>query len=476
MNQNKPFIHLLKTPYHEYVYDVNTNEIISISKALYDYLWMQQNKPELSISPTSDVEKEIQILKASGYLKDKHPEKIENTQIDFVENSLEHGIMKLTLQVTQRCNFRCSYCDYSNDDALRNRKHSPKSMSWETAKKAIDFFSHRIRDSKSVSVGFYGGEPLLEFGLIKRCIEYINEVLEGKAFSYTITTNASILTPEIARFLYENNVSLVISLDGPKEIHDSNRRFAADGSGTYDVVMHNLDRIREELPDYYEKLSFNSVIDPLNDYACTRDFFCAQHAGRSISTPLLVPQTGTRQVYSEEFSRAFRNENLLGYLYLLGIFCENEISPLALNAAQEMRMFIDTHLLKRVELPSRLGHGGPCMPGVLRLFVDIDGRLFPCERVSESSGNMDIGHIDTGFNLDKVISLLNISQLTEKSCKNCWGITHCTICARDADDTKELSADMISRKCKSTLVNIESKLLGYIALKETKDMIRHIIK
>ena len=84
--------------------------------------------------------------------------------------------------MTQQCNLRCEYCAYSG--IYDNRTHSNKRMSFETAKKSIDFFLDHSRDSESIAFGFYGGEPLLEASLIEKCIDYINKNVEGKEVNY----------------------------------------------------------------------------------------------------------------------------------------------------------------------------------------------------------------------------------------------------------------------------------------------------
>lgn len=158
----------------------------------------------------------------------------------FVENSIkkiEHPVTELlgyhtkymchylTLQVTQQCNLRCEYCAYSG--MYENRVHTNKKMDFEMAKKAIDFFIEHSRESKDIIVGFYGGEPLLMFPLIKQCVEYIESIVEGKKISYAMTTNGTLLNDEVADFLAEHEVILSISLDGSKEEHNLHRKFAS---------------------------------------------------------------------------------------------------------------------------------------------------------------------------------------------------------------------------------------------------------
>ncbi|MFZ3070522.1 MAG: radical SAM protein [Anaerolineaceae bacterium] len=112
-------------------------------------------------------------------------------------------------------------------------------MTWKVAKRALDFLWEHSIDSGEVNVGFYGGEPLLEFPLIQKVVGYSKYLFWGKQLTFSITTNGTLLNPEIILFFQEHNFSLGISLDGPKEINDRNRVFA-NGKGTFDSVLHNI--------------------------------------------------------------------------------------------------------------------------------------------------------------------------------------------------------------------------------------------
>ncbi len=177
--KQKPFIHLLKSPYHYYVFDVNTNSILRVSQELFEYLQAEQIGRKMPVLSSAGSQ-ELNSLTESGYLKTKHPLKIENPQIRDVEYLLEYQLNMLTLQVTQQCNFRCSYCAYSTGDGIIQRKHSIKKMNLQTAKKSIDFLAERAKHSPEVNISFYGGEPLLEWPLIYQTMEYAKKRLEGK--------------------------------------------------------------------------------------------------------------------------------------------------------------------------------------------------------------------------------------------------------------------------------------------------------
>ena len=267
-----PFIHLIQSPMGWYFYDVNRHDIVQVSEGAYTALEaILQGKNTAEIDP--EAMSEIDYLQSTGYLSDNKIKKSEHPSTKFLPYYLSHKINMLTLQLTQSCNFRCSYCVYSDLHNEANREHSAKRMSFETAKKAVDFLLEHSRDSERVSIGFYGGEPLLEFKLIKKIIEYSDKAFDGKEYSYTITTNGSLLTEQIVAYLAEHRVNTMISLDGPKEIHNISRRFTANGKGSFDTVIENIKMIAEKFPEFASTLGINMVIDPRNDYNYVKQLF-----------------------------------------------------------------------------------------------------------------------------------------------------------------------------------------------------------
>lgn len=159
-----PVFHTFTAGGKRYMFDANTNVIINLKEDLYFELekYMQSGYKEF----TPAIEK----LRDRGYLKDRADFEMVHPMDSTLEYSLERCIGTIALQVTQGCNLRCKYCAYSG--SYDNRVHSSKRMSKEIAFKAIDFlFDHSI-DRDRVSLGFYGGEPLLELDLIKECVKY----------------------------------------------------------------------------------------------------------------------------------------------------------------------------------------------------------------------------------------------------------------------------------------------------------------
>lgn len=171
----------------------------------------------------------------------------------------------MTLQVTELCNFRCKYCVYTNNDGS-DRKHSNKVMTEETMKKAVDFLHIHSVDSESVAVGFYGGEPLLNFNVIKNAIEYTENIFKGKKVEFAITTNASLLSNDILQYFDNHNVGITISIDGPQKINDANRVYANQSGSVFDTVKTKIEQIVKNHKNISNMLSVNMVIDPKWDY------------------------------------------------------------------------------------------------------------------------------------------------------------------------------------------------------------------
>lgn len=463
MNSEKPFIHLFKTPGGYYIFDVNTNAIIKTNKSVYDFLQTGQKSCD-----DNDLINAIEKLKAKGFLSSKRVKEITHPYDDTVEYHLANKLKMIILQVTQQCNLRCEYCAYSGN--YLNRGHSNLRMNFEMAQKCIDFLIDNSRDEERVNITFYGGEPLLEFELIKKCVHYAKEISEGKTVGFNFTTNGTLFTKEIIEFFEQHDAAIAISLDGPKEMHDQNRKFAASGCGTFEKVSKNLEFFRENYPKYFrEKVVFNTVLDRNNDFSCVNEFFASYDAIKD--SPINVSNIAINYAKfqnegSEEYDIKLKYELFKLYLNKFNRLDDRYVSKLILTEYTRLRTSVFEGRARMKELPEKGHHGGPCIPGTSRLFVDVNGNFFPCERVSENSEIMRIGHIDTGFDIEKVRTLLNIGRITAESCTNCWAFRFCTLCAASADDTKELSPKIKHSNCMAVRYGQEQNLKDYCTLKE----------
>lgn len=462
----KPFIKLFKSPNAYYVFDVNRDNVIAVSSDTYFYLQALLRNGDIQCHEHKILD-EIGSLKNNGYLSDNKIKMIKHPCSDAFATYLERKLNMITLQVTQNCNLRCSYCTYSDFYNNQQRSHSDKRMSLETAIKAIDFLANRSIDSAQVNVGFYGGEPLLEFDLIKKAVSYAEDLFPHKELSFSITSNGTLLTPEILSFFREKNILLMISLDGPKEIHNINRRFAADGSGSFDVVMNNIRMIQKDYSDYLKNISISMVIDPQNDFDKINEIFEEETLQNVNIRPTVIDDTYSSEKikFSERYIEKKEYNTFLAYLANVNRLNQNEVSPVAMQEITQLNNKIGK-FIKRISLPTEGTHSGPCIPGQARLFVNTDGELFPCERISETSQIMQIGNLEKGFDYDKAMALLDIGALTADECRNCWAISHCSICPKCADDGDYFSAEMKISYCEGVKAQVLNELESMVLFQE----------
>lgn len=145
-------------------------------------------------------------------------------------------VKSISLNVMQACNMKCIYC-YGDGGEYG---HKDK-MSEEVALSAVDWLISNSGDEKTVNIVFFGGEPLMNFNLIKKVVKYSKKKCkkENKSISFSITTNGTLFSDKVIKFLNENQFSITISIDGNKEIQDFNRPLA-NGKGSYDLIENKI--------------------------------------------------------------------------------------------------------------------------------------------------------------------------------------------------------------------------------------------
>ncbi len=461
-----PFIYPLSSPNGKYIYDVNTNEVVSVSEKVYQALISILRKEKFELD--ADIQQEMELIKDMGYLSDKKVEVIEHPTLPFLKTYLDRKVQKMTIQITQGCNLRCTYCVYSDTENEKQRSHSSKHMSYDMAKQAVDFLLNHSIDCEKVNIGFYGGEPLLEFELIKKIVLYAEQVFVGKELDFSITSNGTLLTDEVIEFFIKHNVQLMISIDGPPEIHNSSRKFAKDGSGSFEVILHNLEKLKLKYPDYIEKTSISMVVNPQNDYSCINSLFVNYEIFKDMHpTPTIIDDTYSTEktTFCDNFIEHRNYQVFLAFLGKLGRIDKKHISPIAQQEVERLDTKIDRmHNYK--SLPGKAAPSGPCIPGQLRLFINVDGVFYPCERVSETSNVMQIGNLYDGFNYDKVADLLNIGSITTNECRNCWAFRHCSLCGKYADGGDKFSGELKLTHCNAIRQGLKRDLQNMILLKE----------
>lgn len=316
------------------------------------------------------------------------------------EHTLERkgeNISALTLMVVQECNMRCTYC-YGDAGEYKNRGR----MSRDVALRSIDFLITNST-TDNLHVAFLGGEPLLNFELIKAVVEYCKqkESVSKKKFSYTITTNGTLITDEIENYFIENHIVCQISIDGSKEKNDKNR-FFANGRGAYDVVVENTKSMRD-------KNLVTARATATRNNMNYKEIFNHLDGLKFKAIPIAVAQNMMNDTEYAEFIEMYRE-------YIK--YFEQLVKSGEYARARKMTDIMTA--LEKFEYGSER-HSG-CGAARYMYAVDINGDLYPCHRfVGESS--FCLGNIEQDVNRESFLNQININE--RDKCKKCWAQNLC---------------------------------------------------
>jgi len=473
-----PFIHRFQTVDHYYVYDVSTNRILQVDCVMWDLLgleagWsdpaeLQRMLPQYTLPQVQDAAMKCDRLNRElGVFASFRPKGMRRIDPnDGQRAEYERGLQQIIIELTQACNLRCKYCSFSEYYPL-NRGYTGRTIDFATARKAIDYFLDRVSDTEEPSIGFYGGEPLLRFELLRRCVDYALEVRKGAPSRFSLTTNGTLITPEMVEYFASRSVNLLVSVDGPPQCHDQNRLFA-DGRPTSPAIMKGLDMIKRTNEEYYKKnVGIASVIASNTNPGDFFEFFkeCPEIVGNGILVASLVNDTNTdywgKPPPTSQWCQSF--ETLRWRFYesmVLGKpphdkFLESLFQPDFLKIYRRV-------IYKR--LPYHIHLNGCCMPGVRRLYVDCDGRFHMCERINNT---IPIGDVERGIDPDCVAKLVDeYRSVSEKDCCNCWLVRLCSLCF--ASCVKDGGFDIEHKRalCKGRRESFHQSLVDYCQIAE----------
>jgi len=377
---------------------------------------------------------------------------IKRLRNDLTDEEIDNHICRnrdLVLDITEECNFRCKYCAFSGIYE-RNRTHNPKRMEFNTAEKAIDLFLKNILNKKrklkinTISIGFYGGEPLLEFRLLKDIVKYAKKSMAKKGLDkvfelqFRLSTNGYLLNKKvIVDFLIKNRIGIDVSLDGPKEEHDK-FRVTINLEKSWKTIWNNLNYIYIKFPEFAnKKITYLATLHPFHDFEQIDRFFM-DNPKRFDVQKLLV----------NEVSKAFLKDSIKKKWF-------NQKIP---QVSHLKRMKDDKRLdskfsLKKISSNQTLT--AMCFPGEVKFFVHTDGEISICERVKN---DINIGNVYHGldYNAIRRIQRLWNEQIIKNRCWECPALSICYFCVAHSEDR-----DGISLNCtfKGRFQNILSQYL-----------------
>jgi uncharacterized protein len=332
----------------------------------------------LGILINSEIANELQSLYPEEFNEEELIEKLGTKITD--EEIEEHicSTRNLTLNITEECNFRCKYCAFSGNYELA-RTHSSEKMTYQTATKAVNCFLNLINNNKgqtknnSISIGFYGGEALLEFELIKKIVKYVREktlelgMNDIYNIKFRISTNGYLLIrQDVLDFLIKNNFKVDISLDGPKKEHNK-FRVTKDLGETWDTIWKNINNIKTNYPKFYsDNVNYLVTLHPWHDTSQIDQFFLENpeyFKDNNIRANLVNDQFLSENIKKKWFGRnTFKSSELI-------ISRRNERIALKVS-------------MKKISSASKFT--GMCFPGQMKLFVSSDGKISVCERIKQN--------------------------------------------------------------------------------------------
>ncbi len=409
-------VHIFKQNGYNIVFDVESGAVHSVDDLTYDVLtkektFLRSDAVEtLSVSfpnypkdEISEVVSELRSLYSEGLLYSE-----EFVPEGFIDENADLPVKALCLNVAHDCNLRCSYCFASTGDFGEGRKLMP----FETAKAAIDFVIASSKGRRNIEVDFFGGEPLMNFEVVKQTVAYARSIEKehGKNFRFTITTNGMLLDDEKAAYINREMHNCVLSLDGRKEVNDKMRVTAA-GKGSYDVIVPKFKKlIASRDGEYYVRGTFTKFnTDFSEDVRHVRELGFTQISVEPVVSPASCPWALTEK----EVPAVLAEYEKLAF-YILDLKKKGDkINFFHFNIDLDDGPCI----LKRLK---------GCGCGSEYVAVTPDGDIYPCHQfVGDKAfimGNVREGKIDP----DLKKRFKNTDLCHKSECKNCFAKYFCS--------------------------------------------------
>ena len=420
--KEKKLIHQYKNNGYNIVLDVNSGSVHVVDDVVYDVIaCMVENHLENADKETvldrlkkefadkaeewDELVDEIYELKKDGML---FAEDIYEKSIDAFRNR-ETVVKALCLHIAHDCNLKCRYC-FAEEGEYHGRRAL---MSYEVGKKALDFLVANSGSRVNLEVDFFGGEPLMNWQVVKDLVAYGRSLEEpnNKRFRFTLTTNGVLLSDDIIDFANREMANIVMSVDGRKEIHDKMRPLAG-GQGSYDLVIPKFKKVAESRnqTNYYVRGTFTHFNKDFAADVC----HLADLGFEQISVePVVAPDGEDYALVPEDIP-----ELLSEY---------DKLAVEMVRRHKEGKGFNFFHFM--IDLK-----GGPCVykrlsgcgSGTEYLAVTPWGDFYPCHQfVGQESFLM--GNVDDGItNTDIREQFKACNVYSKEKCRNCFAKFYCS--------------------------------------------------
>ena len=414
-------VHQYKLNGYNIVLDTCSGSVHTVDEVAYDIIAMYKestpaeivkvimerygNLPDVNEDEILACIEDIKALEAAGKLFSE--DKYESLAYNFKNNS--NVIKALCLHVAHTCNLNCSYCfasqgKYQGDRAL---------MSFEVGKQAFDFLIANSGSRKNLEVDFFGGEPLMNWDVVKKLVAYARSIEKehNKNFRFTLTTNGVLVDDDVIDFCNKEMSNVVLSLDGRKEVNDHFRVDYA-GKGSYETIVPKFQEFvkRRQGKNYYVRGTFTH-----NNVDFTNDLFHMADLGFTELSmePVVCPPDDPYALTKEDLPKLFEQYEIL--------------AKEMIKRKKEGRPFTFYHYMLDLK-------HGPCIykritgcgSGTEYMAVTPWGELFPCHQFVGDS-KYSLGNIWDGVT-NKTIQdeFRSCNAYARPECKDCWAKLYCS--------------------------------------------------
>jgi len=415
-------IHQYKLGGKNIVIDVCSGSVHVVDDVAYDIISLYEKSDKATIiknledkySSNNDVTRADieECFEQVEYLKDKGKLFSSDTFMPMADKLKKKtaGVVKaLCLHVAHTCNLNCSYCF-----ASQGKYHGERTvMSYEVGKRALDFLVENSGSRRNLEVDFFGGEPLMNFDVVKKLVAYARSIEKekGKNFRFTLTTNGVLIDDDVIEFANKEMSNVVLSLDGRKQVHD---RFRVDyqGKGSWEKIVPKFQKLvkSRDGKNYYMRGTFtHNNPDFLEDIKVMLDL-----GFNELSMEPVVCESNDPSALTQEDIETVCKQY-------------EDLATLMLEKDEQGKPFTFYHYM--IDLT-----GGPCIykrisgcgSGTEYMAVTPWGDLYPCHQFVGDE-KFKLGDIYNGVNnTDIQKEFLSCNVYAREDCKDCWAKLYCS--------------------------------------------------
>ncbi len=412
-------IHQFKMAGYNIVLDICSGSVHVVDEIAYDIISMFEEKSkddiltclkekysDIALNDLEECYSQVESLKNNNKLFT--PDTFESKAGDLKAKT--SGVIKaLCIHIAHTCNLNCEYCF-----ASQGKYHGERAlMSFETGKQALDFLVANSGTRRNLEVDFFGGEPLMNFDVVKQMVEYARSIEKehNKNFRFTLTTNGMLIDDDVIEFANKEMSNVVLSLDGRKEIHD---RYRVDyqGKGSWDKIVPKFQKLVEARggKNYYMRGTFTHANpDFLNDIKQMLDLGFTELS----MEPVVCAKGDPAELTAEDIVVVKKQYE--------------DLAELMLEKDKEGKPFTFYHYM--IDLT-----GGPCIykrisgcgSGTEYMAVTPWGDLYPCHQFVGDE-KFKLGDIWNGVDNTAIQEeFLSCNVYARPECRDCWAKLYCS--------------------------------------------------